>query len=457
MFINDNILILYFHLDFDAKYEQYRKHYAQTHDIVFVVFNLAMKINYAINKFLNICVNRFTFVESVVIMTIIVNISSLVVFEIKNVVIIQMKHCIHCERNYHVKNECRNKHFHLKWDRDQSSRDDRDDRDNKRRRKNDNDNDNDNDARDEDDEDVEKFHKLYIVIFLETLSTMSVMFAQIIFWILNNACFQHSIREKTTFIFYTTFSKFISVNDLKDSTIVMKQNIVKLFCKINNKRMNISFSNAFYVSKCSLNLINFDQLNEIRCFMSYKSSLFTIENQDIIAKKRVNNVFFFELWKYVSYNFIITFIVDNLVESLVNDFSINKKILNIWHARLEHLKKQNVRRFVKMSNEMNLIKLVANKNLCESCIVIKQKAESHNNFVIFDKHFLNLVWNDLVRFFIFNDKVKYFVTFLCDFIKRSIIYVLRVKSNTFDAFKHFQQHNEHENNRVRRFRTNWER
>jgi hypothetical protein len=28
MFINDNILILYFHLDFDAKYEQYRKHYA---------------------------------------------------------------------------------------------------------------------------------------------------------------------------------------------------------------------------------------------------------------------------------------------------------------------------------------------------------------------------------------------------------------------------------------------
>jgi hypothetical protein len=118
MFINDNILILYFHFDFDAKYEQYRKHYAQTHDIVSVELNLAMKINYVINKFLNICVNRFAFVESIVIMTIIVNIFSLVVFEIKNVVIIQMKHCTHCERNYHVKSECRNKHFHLKQDRD---------------------------------------------------------------------------------------------------------------------------------------------------------------------------------------------------------------------------------------------------------------------------------------------------------------------------------------------------
>jgi hypothetical protein len=167
-------------------------------------------------------------------------------------------------------------------------------------------------------------------------------------------------------------------------------------------------------------------------------------------------VFFFELWKHVNYNFIITFIVDNFVESFVNDFSINKKTLSIWHARLRHLKKQNVQRFVKMSNEMNLIKFVANKSSCESCIVIKQKVESHNNFVILDKHSLNLVWSDLVQSFVFNDKVTYFVTFLCDFIKRSIIYILRVKLNTFDVFKHFQQYNEHEDNRVRRLCTNWE-
>jgi hypothetical protein len=362
-----------------------------------------------------------------------------------------------------VKNECRNKHSHLKQDhqsrRNQSNRDDRD---NKRKRRNDknndNNNNNDNDNRDYDDENDEKFHKLYIVMIFETLSTMNVMFAQIIFWVLNNACSQHSIRKKSTFIFYTTFSKFISVSNLRSSTIAMKQNIVKLFCKIDNKRMNISFSNVFYVSKCSLNLINFDQLNEIRCFMSYKSNLFTIENQDIITKKRVNNVFFFELWKYVNYNFIITFIIDNLIEQFVkSSFTINKKTLNVWHVRLKHLKEQNVRRLAKMSKRMNLIKFVANKDFCEFCIVIKQKTESHNNLVIFDKHSLNLMWSDFVQSFVFNDKIKYFVTFLCDFIKRSVIYVLRVKFDTFDAFKHFQQHNEHENNRVRRLRIDWKR
>ncbi len=113
MLINDSILILYLHLDLDAKYEQYRKHYAQTHDIVSVELNFERRINYAINKFFNICVNRFVFVEFVVIMTIIVFISA---FAIKDVIIIQMKKCTHCERYYHVKNECRNKHFNLKRD-----------------------------------------------------------------------------------------------------------------------------------------------------------------------------------------------------------------------------------------------------------------------------------------------------------------------------------------------------
>jgi hypothetical protein len=179
MFINDNILILYFHLDFDAKYEQYQEHYAQTHDIVFVELNLERKINYAINKFLNICVNHFVLVEFVVIMIVIVFIFA---FFVKNLIIIQMKKCIYYERYYHMKNECRNKHFHLKRNhQNRKNQSNRDDRDNKRRRKNDksndNDNNNDNDNRDDDDENAEKSHKLYIVMIFETLSKMNVMFA----------------------------------------------------------------------------------------------------------------------------------------------------------------------------------------------------------------------------------------------------------------------------------------
>jgi hypothetical protein len=67
-----------------------------------------------------------------------------------------------------------------------------------------------------------------------------------------------------------------------------------------------------------------------------------------------------------------------------------------------------------------------------------------------------LIWSDFVELLISNDKIRYFVTFLCDFIKRSMIYMLRVKLNTFEIFKHFQQYNEHENNQIRLFCINWE-
>ncbi len=358
--------------------------------------------------------------------------------------------CIICEKKYHTTNEHREQ-LNFKRDRDQFD-EKRDDRNNKRKRKNDSDDDERFNSKIDDEKEK---HKIYIVINFEILTIMSAMFRHVAYWILNTICFQHNVRNRSTFIFYTTFSKFISVNDLKDSTIAIKQNIVKLFCKINNKRINISFSNAFYVLECSFNLINFEQLNDL-CLMIYKFKMFIVENQNIITRKRVNNVFFFELWKHVNYNFIVIFIVDNLA-MLSNEsrITINKNILNVWNARLKHLKKQNVRRLVKMSKRMNLIIFIANKNFCESCIVIKQKIESHNNFVIFDKHFLNLMWSDFVQSFVFNDKIKYFVIFLCDFIKRSMIYVLRVKSNTFNVFKHFQQHNEHENNQIHRLRIDW--
>jgi hypothetical protein len=71
--------------------------------------------------------------------------------------------------------------------------------------------------------------------------------------------------------------------------------------------------------------------------MTYKFKIFIVENQNIITKKRVNNMFFFKLWKHMNYNFVITFIVDNLeqifqiiVFELINiRFSMNKTILNI--------------------------------------------------------------------------------------------------------------------------------
>jgi hypothetical protein len=177
--ISDNFFILYFHLNLDAKFEQYREHYAQIHEIVSNESSSIKSINYAINRFLNICVNRSISKELTFVMIIIIFVSnsffdkiqSKAQLKIKNVVIIIVKMCIICDKKYHTTSEhC--KQFNLKRDRDQFD-EERDDRDNKRKRENDNDDDERFNSKIDDEE---KEHKIYIVINFEILTIMSVMF-----------------------------------------------------------------------------------------------------------------------------------------------------------------------------------------------------------------------------------------------------------------------------------------
>jgi hypothetical protein len=126
MSINNNFFILYFHLNLDAKFEQYREHYAQTHEIVSNKSNSIKNINYAINEFLNICVNRSISRKSTFVMIVIIFVSNLFLdkiqsnaqLKIKNVVIIIVKMCIICEKKCHTTSEHR-KQLNLKRDRDQ--------------------------------------------------------------------------------------------------------------------------------------------------------------------------------------------------------------------------------------------------------------------------------------------------------------------------------------------------
>jgi hypothetical protein len=123
--INDNLFILYFHLSLDAKFEQYREHYAQIHEIVSKKLNSIKNINYVINRFLNICVNRSILRKSTLVMIIITFVSnsfldkiqSKAQLKIKNVVIIIVKMCIICDKKYYTTSEHR-KQFNLKRDRD---------------------------------------------------------------------------------------------------------------------------------------------------------------------------------------------------------------------------------------------------------------------------------------------------------------------------------------------------
>ncbi len=133
------------------------------------------------------------------------------------------------------------------------------------------------------------------------------------------------------------FSKFVSMNDLDESTTIVKQNIVRMICKIDIKRINIFYSNAFYVSKYFLILINFDQLNDF-CSMTYKSKMFFVKNQNIITKKRVNNVFFWNCentWIIISASHLSSIISSNKF-SLSSSFLSSSKFSSLFSSSLNH-------------------------------------------------------------------------------------------------------------------------
>jgi hypothetical protein len=185
--INDSFFILYFHLNLDAKFEQYREHYAQTHKLVSKISNSSRDIHYTINRFLNICVNCFvlrksTFVIIVIIFIFVLNfafvdkIQSNAWLKIKNIIIIIVKMCIICNKKFYTINECREQ-FNFKQNRDQLD-EKKNNRNDKRRRENDNDNDEKHYANVNNENDE---HKIYIIINLNILTIISVMFYEIVY------------------------------------------------------------------------------------------------------------------------------------------------------------------------------------------------------------------------------------------------------------------------------------
>jgi hypothetical protein len=123
--INDNLFILYFYLNLDAKIEQYCEHYAQIHEIMSNKSNSIKNINYAINRFLNIYVNRLILKKLTLVMIVITFVSNSFFdkiqlnaqLKIKNDIIIIVKMCIICEKKFYTTSEHR-KQLNLKRDRD---------------------------------------------------------------------------------------------------------------------------------------------------------------------------------------------------------------------------------------------------------------------------------------------------------------------------------------------------
>jgi hypothetical protein len=112
--------------------------------------------------------------------------------------------------------------------------------------------------------------------------------------------------------------------------------------------------------------------------------------------------------------------------------------IHIWHARMRHLRYDNLLKLQNQIEEMNLIDQKSIE-ICESCMIDRQKRNVNKTSRISASKFLEIVHSDL-RNSLSRTRSEhvYYIIFRDDWSNVIWIYLLRIKNQAFETFKNFQ-------------------
>ena len=109
--------------------------------------------------------------------------------------------------------------------------------------------------------------------------------------------------------------------------------------------------------------------------------------------------------------------------------------INFWHARLSHINS----RYVRIMSSLGLIsRLSKDFEKCETCSEAKITKRPHKS-VVRNTVLLELIHSDLCAFegILTCGGNRYIITFIDDFSKYTIVYLLKNKSDAFENFQNF--------------------
>jgi hypothetical protein len=123
------------------------------------------------------------------------------------------------------------------------------------------------------------------------------------------------------------------------------------------------------------------------------------------------------------------------ISSTLSSIVVNENALKMWHSHFEHFSNVNIKKLIDMSTKIDLSKSSI-ENVCETCVVTQIRFKSHKTFIKFDRYFLDFIHNDVQRLFSqAYENSRYLIIFHDNFIKQSVIYSIKHKSNVFERFR----------------------
>ncbi len=159
-----------------------------------------------------------------------------------------------------------------------------------------------------------------------------------------------------------------------------------------------------------------------------------MKNDVIVVANIINNQYVLRK----NFNFI-----NSSSENSINESRALAKLtelrIRIWHARMRHLRYDNLIKLQNQIDELNLMNQSKSNEICESCMMSRQKRNINKTFRISVNKFLEIVHSDLRRSLSrTRSEHAYYMTFRDDWSDVIWVHLLRNKNQTFDAFKNFQ-------------------
>ena len=349
-----------------------------------------------------------------------------------------VKYCTFCKRDYHTEDECRIKHPHLA----PKATDKKPGNGKRRRPDGKGSKDGKGKAKAGEESDSGYFAENETIVFMAGQWQDTTPMAKR--WIWDCGCTQHVSNDRASFTNFRELKDQKPVKGLAGSLTPLGVGTINLTCVTENGPQALTLNNTLYIPGASANLISQGQLQRAGRKLEITPAGINL-GSGIIARLAPNNLYPLDIvGESVSSPPSLT------TEALS---AVNEDAVKMWHSRLGHLSEQNIRRLENMSEGMDLTKPPAT-DACEPCTVANLKTEPHKDSIEFGKAALDLVHSDVMGPFqeAYNG-ARYAVTFLDDYLQASDVYFLKQKAGVFGAFKHFRQHHERGDTRVRRLRT----
>ncbi len=208
-----------------------------------------------------------------------------------------------------------------------------------------------------------------------------------------------------------------------------------------NRSKLVILIGMFYSSQLQYNLISIIKLDKKRVetllSLLIKTFKLLMNDEIIVVVDIINSQY---VLRENSTNKLST---ENFINELRALAKLSDLEIQIWHARMKHLRYDNLIKLQNQINELDLMSESKSIEICESCMIDRQKRNVNKTSRIFVIKFLEIVHTDLRESLSrTRSNHAHYMTFRNDWSDVIWVHLLRNKNQTFDVFKAFQVNTE---------------